>query len=101
LGKRCTSERDDGNNGNSNDNDSEGKPALVHHSDRGSQHLSIRYTERFKNAGIEPSVVSTGDRYYNALAKTIIGLYMAEVIYRRSSLQTVEWVELSTLAWVA
>jgi transposase InsO family protein len=77
------------------------EPALVHHSDRGSQYLSIRYTERLKDAGIEPSVGSTGDSYDNALAETINGLYKAEVIHRRTSWQTVESVELATLTWVA
>jgi putative transposase len=74
---------------------------LVHHSDRGSQYLSIRYTERLKDAGIEPSVGSTGDSYDNALAETINGLYKAEVIHRRMSWKTIESVELATLAWVA
>ncbi len=58
---------------------------LVHHSDRGSQYVSIRYTERLAEAGIEPSVGSVGDSYDNALAETINGLYKAEVIHRRSS----------------
>jgi putative transposase len=58
--------------------------SLVHHSDRGSQYVSIRYTERLAEAGIEPSVGSVGDAYDNALAETINGLYKAEVIYRRS-----------------
>jgi putative transposase len=75
--------------------------ALIHHSDRGSQYLSIRYTERLKDAGIEPSVGSTGDSYDNAMAETINGLYKAEVIHRRLSWQTVEAVELATLTWVA
>ena len=57
--------------------------ALVHHSDRGSQYVSIRYTERLSEAGIEPSVGSRGDSYDNALAETINGLYKAEVIHRR------------------
>jgi putative transposase len=74
---------------------------LVHHSDRGSQYLSIRYTERLAEAGIEPSVGSIGDSYDNALAETINGLYKAEVIHRRSSWQTKESVELATLEWVA
>ena len=56
---------------------------LVHHSDRGSQYLSIKYTERLSEAGIEPSVGSVGDSYDNALAETINGLYKAEVIHRR------------------
>jgi putative transposase len=58
--------------------------ALIHHSDRGSQYLSIRYTERLAEAGIEPSVGSKGDSYDNALAETINGLYKAELIHRRA-----------------
>jgi putative transposase len=57
---------------------------LIHHSDRGSQGMSIRYSERLAEAGIEPSVGSKGDSYDNALAETINGLYKAEVIHRRS-----------------
>ena len=56
---------------------------LVHHSDRGVQYVSIKYTERLKEAGVEPSVGSVGDSYDNALAETINGLYKAEVIWRR------------------
>jgi len=59
----------------------------VHHSDRGSQYVSIKYTERLAQAGIEPSVGSVGDSYDNALAETINGLYKAEVIHRRGSFQ--------------
>ena len=73
---------------------------LVHHSDRGSQYVSIRYSERLAEAGIEPSVGSTGDSYDNALAETINGLYKAEVIHRRSW-PTRESVELATLEWVS
>ncbi len=73
--------------------------ALVHHSDRGSQYVSIRYTERLTEAGIEPSVGSKGDSYDNALAETINGLYKAEVIHRRTW-KTCEAVELATLEWV-
>ena len=73
---------------------------LVHHSDRGSQYLSIKYTERLVEAGIAPSVGSVGDSYDNALAETINGLFKAEVIHRRSSWKTIEAVELATLAWV-
>lgn len=75
--------------------------ALVHHSDRGSQYVSIRYTERLAEAGIEPSVGSKGDRGFNALAETINGLYKAELIHRRSPWKTKASVELSTLEWVA
>ena len=74
--------------------------ALIHHSDRGSQYVSIRYSERLAEAGIEPSVGSKGDSYDNALAETINGLYKAEVIHRRSW-PTRESVELATLEWVS
>ncbi len=75
--------------------------ALIHHSDRGSQYVSIRYTERLAEAGIEPSVGSKGDCYDNALAETINGLYKAELIHRRAPWRTREAVELATLEWVA
>lgn len=86
---------------NTNSDSHSDSNSLIHHSDGGSQYLSIRYTERLKDAGIEPSVGSTGDSYDNALAETINGLYKAEVIHRRTSWQTVESVELATLTWVA
>src|ERR1700710_506331 len=73
---------------------------LVHHSDRGVQYLSIRYTERLIDAGIEPSVGSVGDSYDNALAETINGLFKAEVIYRRGPWRSAEAVEFATLTWV-
>jgi transposase InsO family protein len=73
---------------------------LVHHSDRGSQYLSIRYTERLAEAGIEPSVGSVGDSYDNALAETINGLFKAEVIHRRGPWRSLETVEYATLEWV-
>ncbi|GJE62688.1 IS3 family transposase ISMex33 [Methylobacterium trifolii] len=73
---------------------------LVHHSDRGSQYLSIRYTERLAEAGVEPSVGSVGDSYDNALAETINGLFKAEVIHRRGPWRSVEDVEFATLEWV-
>ena len=73
---------------------------LVHHSDRGSQYVSIRYTERLAQAGIEPSVGSVGDSYDNALAETINGLYKAEVIHRRGPWKSFEAVEFATLEWV-
>jgi putative transposase len=69
---------------------------LVHHSDRGSQYVSIKYTERLAEAGIEPSVGSVGDSYDNALAETINGLYKAEIIYRRGPWRSFEAVELAT-----
>ncbi len=75
--------------------------ALIHHSDRGSQYVSIRYTERLAEAGIEPSVGSKGDSYDNALAETINGLYKAELIHRRVPWKTMEAVELATLEWVS
>lgn len=74
---------------------------LIHHSDRGSQYVSIRYTERLSEAGIEPSVGSRGDSYDNALAETINGLYKAELIHRRGPWKSREAVELATLEWVA
>ena len=74
--------------------------SLIHHSDRGSQYVSIRYTERLAEAGIEPSVGSKGDSYDNALAETINGLYKAEFIHRRAPWKTKQAVELATLEWV-
>ena len=73
---------------------------LVHHSDRGVQYLSIRYTERLAEAGIEPSVGSVGDSYDNALAESIIGLYKTEVIRQRGPWRQLEDVEFATLEWV-
>jgi len=75
--------------------------SLVHHSDRGSQYVSIRYSERLEEAGIAPSVGSKGDSYDNALAETINGLYKAEMIHRRAPWKTKEAVELATLEWVS
>jgi putative transposase len=76
------------------------RDGLVHHSDRGSQYVSIKYTERLAEAGIEPSVGSVGDSYDNALAETINGLYKAELIHRRGPWRSFEAVELATLEWV-
>ena len=73
---------------------------LVHHSDRGTQYLSIRYTERLAEAGIEPSVGSRGDSYDNALAESVIGLFKTEVIWRRGPWRSHEDVEFATLEWV-
>jgi putative transposase len=73
---------------------------LVHHSDRGSQYVSIRYTDRLATAGIEPSVGSVGDSYDNALAETINGLYKAELIHRRGPWRSFDAVEFATLEWV-
>lgn len=74
--------------------------SLIHHSDRGVQYVSIRYTERLAEAGIEPSVGSVGDSYDNALAETIIGLYKTEVIWKRGPWRNLEQVEFATLEWV-
>lgn len=79
----------------------EREDGLIHHSDRGSQYVSIRYSERLAEAGIEPSVGSKGDSYDNALAETINGLYKAELIHRRAPWKTREAVELATLEWVS
>ncbi|WP_373281464.1 IS3 family transposase [Herbaspirillum rubrisubalbicans] len=79
----------------------EGNGGLIHHSDRGSQYVGIRYSERLAEAGIAPSVGSRGDSYDNALAETINGLYKAELIHRRAPWKTRESVELATLEWVA
>lgn len=74
---------------------------LIHHSDRGAQYVSIRYTERLAQAGIEPSVGSRGDSYDNALAETLNGLYKTELIHRRAPWKTKEALELATLEWVS
>jgi putative transposase len=73
---------------------------LVHHSDRGVQYVSIKYTSRLAEAGVEPSVGSVGDSYDNALAETINGLYKAELIWRRGPWRNFEAVEFATLEWV-
>ena len=73
---------------------------LVHHSDRGSQYVSIKYTGRLLDAGLEPSVGSVGDSYDNALAESINGLYKTEVIHRRGPWRSLEAVEFATLEWV-
>jgi putative transposase len=73
---------------------------LVHHSDRGAQYLSIRYTERLAQAGIATSVGSRGDSYDNALAESVHGLYKAELVYRRGPWKGGEDLELATLEWV-
>jgi len=74
---------------------------LIHHSDRGSQYVSIRYSERLAEAGIEPSVGSKGDSYDNALAETVNGLYKAELVRRRAPWKSLESLELATLEWVS
>jgi len=73
---------------------------LIHHSDKGTQYLSIRYSERLAECGIQASVGTTGDSYDNALAESINGLFKAEVIWRRGPWRSVEAVEFATLAWV-
>jgi putative transposase len=73
---------------------------LVHHSDRGSQYLSIRYTDRLAELGITGPVGSNGDSFDNALAETANGLYKTELIKRRGPWRTMEQVELATLEWV-
>lgn len=73
---------------------------LVHHSDRGTQYLSMRYTDRLTDAGIAPSVGSRGDSYDNALAESIIGLFKTEVIRRLGPWRHLEAVEFATLDWV-
>jgi putative transposase len=78
----------------------EGLEDLVHHSDRGVQYVSIRYSERLAEAGIEPSVGSVGDSYDNALAETINGLYKAEMIRPNGPWRSLEDVEFATLEWV-
>jgi transposase InsO family protein len=74
-------------------------PRLIHHSDRGVQYLSIRYTERLTAAGIELSVGSSGDSYDTALAESVIGLYKTEVIRRRGPWRGLDDLELATLTW--
>jgi transposase InsO family protein len=76
------------------------RDGLVHHSDRGVQYLSIKYTERLAEADIAPSVGSVGDSYDNALAETVIGLFKTEVIHRRGPWRGIEAVEFATLEWV-
>jgi transposase InsO family protein len=77
-----------------------GAKGVIHHSDRGSQYLSIRYSERLAEAGFEPSVGSVGDSYDNALAETIIGLFKTEVIHHRGPWRHIDAVEYATLEWV-
>ena len=79
-----------------------GKPSgVIHHSDRGSQYLSITYSNRLSEQGFKPSVGSTGDSYDNAMAESVIGLYKTEVIHRRRTWKTFEEVEYATLTWVS
>jgi len=81
--------------------DRETEGGLIHHSDRGSQYLAIRYSERLADAGIEPSVGSRGDAYDNALAETVIGLFKTEVIHPDGPWKGFDDVEYATLEWVA
>ena len=78
----------------------DGASGLVHHSDRGTQYLSMRYTHRLADASIAPSVGSRGDSYDTALAESVIGLFKAEVIRRKGPWRTLEAVEFATLEWV-
>ena len=73
---------------------------LIHHSDRGSQYLAIRYTERLAEAGIQCSVGTTGDSYDNALAESVIGLFKTEVIHPGGPWKSIDPVEYATLEWV-
>lgn len=77
-----------------------GQNKLIHHSDRGVQYVSIRYSERLSEVGITPSVGSVGDSYDNALAETIIGLYKTELIRQQGPWRNLEDVEFATLRWV-
>jgi transposase InsO family protein len=77
-----------------------GADGLVHHSDRGTQYLSMRYTDRLADAGIAPSVGSRGDSYDNALAESVIGLFKTELIQRKGPWRHVDAVEFATLEWV-
>lgn len=76
------------------------RAGLIHRSDRGVQYVSIKYTKRLAEAGIEPSVGSVGDSYDNALADTVIGLFKTELIHRRGPWRSFESVEFATLEWV-
>ncbi len=74
--------------------------SLIHHSDRGTQYLSIRYTERLMEMGVEQSVGSKGDSYDNAMAESIIGLFKAEIIHRRGPWRNLDQVEYAVLEWI-
>jgi putative transposase len=76
------------------------RDGLIHHSDRGTQYLSIRYTERLEDAGVTGSVGSRGDSYDNALAESVIGLFKTELIRHRGPWRSIEDVEFRTLEWV-
>ena len=78
----------------------DGAADRIHHSDRGTQYVSMRYAERLADAGIAPSVGSRGDSYDNALAESVIGLFKTEVIHRKGPWRHPEAVEFATLRWV-
>lgn len=77
-----------------------GNKSLIHHSDRGSQYLSIKYTERLADADVDPSVGSVGDSYDNALAESVIGIFKTEVIKQLGPWKTMQDVEWETMHWV-
>ena len=77
------------------------KGTLIHHSDHGSEYLSLRYTERLAEEGITPSVDSVGDAYDNALAESIIGLFKAEFIYKKSPWKNFDAAQYATLDWIS
>ena len=74
--------------------------SLIHHSDRGSQYVSVAYTDRLNDAGVKPSVGTVGDSYDNALAETINGLYKTELVYNLGPWRSTQALELATLNWV-
>jgi transposase InsO family protein len=76
------------------------EPGLIHHSDRGVQYVSMKYTERLVNAGIVPSVGSVGDSYDNAMAETVIGLFKTELIHRQGPWRSMAAIEVATMQWV-
>lgn len=80
--------------------DPESKHRLIHHSDRGCQYVSLRYTEALEDAKVIPSVGSVGDSYDNALAETVNGLYKTELIYSKTTWASASAVELATMEWV-
>jgi len=73
---------------------------LIHHSDRGSQYVSVAYTDRLNDAGVKPSVGTVGDSYDNALAETINGLYKTELVHNLGPWKSIQALELATLNWV-
>ena len=77
-----------------------GHKGLVHHSDRGSQYVSLAYSDALITAGVSASVGTVGDSYDNALAETVNGLYKAELIHSKRLWESTEAVELATMGWV-